>query len=206
MGHQVVLFQFLRNRHTILHDGCTDLNFHQGGSSPRDRLLVVLWLSLFEMVEWRLQQKSLAWCLTPFYCYSLPTKGPEGKTYADCDSAGECMDGVCKMYEEHLKRWMNPNSPSVTYDVSQFDFIDGLADLCCLVYPRSSLQTKTALKRRTARSFVGRPNRPENSCAGSVGKLEVGLEHRCVQRSVVDVLCHSNAVSVLVHSSQDWAC
>lgn len=42
--------------------------------------------------------------------------------------------GVCKMYEEHLKR-MNPNSPSITYDISQlFDFIDDLADLSCLVY------------------------------------------------------------------------
>lgn len=41
--------------------------------------------------------------------------------------------GVCKMYEEHLKR-MNPNSPSITYDISQlFDFIDDLADLSCLV-------------------------------------------------------------------------
>lgn len=41
--------------------------------------------------------------------------------------------GVCKMYEEHLKR-MNPNSPSITYDISQlFDFVDDLADLSCLV-------------------------------------------------------------------------
>ena len=44
------------------------------------------------------------------------------------------MEGVCKMYEEHLKR-MNPNSPSITYDISQlFDFIDDLADFSCLVY------------------------------------------------------------------------
>ena len=41
--------------------------------------------------------------------------------------------GVCKIYEEYLKR-MNPNSPSITYDISQlFDFIDQLADLTCLV-------------------------------------------------------------------------
>ncbi|KAM9842236.1 enhancer of rudimentary homolog isoform 2-T2 [Aulostomus maculatus] len=47
---------------------------------------------------------------------------------------------VCKMYEEHLKR-MNPNSPSITYDISQlFDFIDDLADLSCLVY-RADTQT-----------------------------------------------------------------
>ena len=41
---------------------------------------------------------------------------------------------MCKIYEEHLKR-MNPNSPSITYDISQlFDFIDDLADLSCMVY------------------------------------------------------------------------
>ncbi|XP_036288999.1 enhancer of rudimentary homolog isoform X1 [Pipistrellus kuhlii] len=63
-----------------------------------------------------------------------PTKRPEGRTYADYESVNECMEGVCKMYEEHLKR-MNPNSPSITYDISQlFDFIDDLADLSCLVW------------------------------------------------------------------------
>ncbi|XP_044800572.1 enhancer of rudimentary homolog [Bubalus kerabau] len=63
-----------------------------------------------------------------------PTKRPEGRTYADYESVNECMEGVCKMYEEHLKR-MNPNSPSITYDISQlFDFIDDLAGLSCLVY------------------------------------------------------------------------
>lgn len=46
--------------------------------------------------------------------------------------------GVCKIYEEHLKR-INPNTPSITYDISQlFDFIDNLADLCCLVFQKST--------------------------------------------------------------------
>uniref|UniRef100_A0A8C9PXA4 Enhancer of rudimentary homolog n=1 Tax=Spermophilus dauricus TaxID=99837 RepID=A0A8C9PXA4_SPEDA len=50
-----------------------------------------------------------------------------------CWGSNPFMLGVCKMYEEHLKR-MNPNSPSITYDISQlFDFIDDLADLSCLV-------------------------------------------------------------------------
>uniref|UniRef100_A0A8C2QNY2 Enhancer of rudimentary homolog n=1 Tax=Cricetulus griseus TaxID=10029 RepID=A0A8C2QNY2_CRIGR len=58
-----------------------------------------------------------------------PTKRPEGRTYVDYESVNEYMEGVCKMYKEHLKR-MNPNSPSITYDISQlFDFIDDLADL-----------------------------------------------------------------------------
>merc|ERR1712002_273633 len=69
-----------------------------------------------------------------------PTKKPEGRTYSDYESVNECMEGVCKIYEEHLKR-MNPNSPSITYDISQlFDFINDLADLCCLVF-QSSTQT-----------------------------------------------------------------
>ena len=49
---------------------------------------------------------------------------PETRTYSDYESVNECMEGVCKIYEEHLKR-TNPNLPSITYDISQlFDFID----------------------------------------------------------------------------------
>lgn len=43
------------------------------------------------------------------------------------------LSGICKIYEEHLKR-QNPDCPSITYDISQlFDFIDQLTDLSCLV-------------------------------------------------------------------------
>lgn len=46
--------------------------------------------------------------------------------------------GVCKIYEEHLKR-RNPNTPIITYDISQlFDFVDQLTDLSCLVYQKST--------------------------------------------------------------------
>ncbi|KAF7252930.1 hypothetical protein EG68_11654 [Paragonimus skrjabini miyazakii] len=42
--------------------------------------------------------------------------------------------GVCKIYEEQLKR-ENPNAPTITYDISQlFQFIDQLADLSCLEF------------------------------------------------------------------------
>uniref|UniRef100_A0A4W2II91 Enhancer of rudimentary homolog n=1 Tax=Bos indicus x Bos taurus TaxID=30522 RepID=A0A4W2II91_BOBOX len=58
-----------------------------------------------------------------------PTKRPEGRTSADCESVNKCLEGVCKIYEEHLKQPLYPN------DISQlFDFIDDLADLSCLVY------------------------------------------------------------------------
>ena len=81
---------------------------------------------------------------------------PECRTYTDYESVNECMEGVCKIYEEHLKS-TNPNLPSITYDISQlFEFIDQvqkgfifviisttkfcyqLADLSCLVYQKST--------------------------------------------------------------------
>lgn len=46
--------------------------------------------------------------------------------------------GVCKIYEEHLKK-RNPNTPTITYDISQlFDFVDQLTDISCLVYQKST--------------------------------------------------------------------
>uniref|UniRef100_A0A336MY62 CSON009410 protein n=1 Tax=Culicoides sonorensis TaxID=179676 RepID=A0A336MY62_CULSO len=56
----------------------------------------------------------------------LVQAGPrcESRTYSDFESVNECMEGVCKIYEEHLKV-KNPNTPTITYDISQlFDFID----------------------------------------------------------------------------------
>lgn len=53
-----------------------------------------------------------------------PSQRPETRTYSDYESVNECMEGVCKIYEEHLKR-RNPNTPTITYDISQlFDFVD----------------------------------------------------------------------------------
>jgi len=67
-----------------------------------------------------------------------PGKKPEGRTYSDYESVNECLEGTCKIFEEYLKK-INPNSPSITYDISQlFDFIDQLADLSCLVFDKSS--------------------------------------------------------------------
>jgi len=68
-----------------------------------------------------------------------PGTKPETRTYSDYESVNECMEGVCKIYEEHLKR-QNPSIPSITYDISQlFDFIDQLSDMTCLVYRESSM-------------------------------------------------------------------
>ena len=49
------------------------------------------------------------------------------------------MEGICKIYEEHLREW-NPQSPSITYDIAQlYDFIDNLYDVSCLVYHKATL-------------------------------------------------------------------
>ncbi|KAK9884278.1 hypothetical protein WA026_005230 [Henosepilachna vigintioctopunctata] len=67
-----------------------------------------------------------------------PDMNPETRTYSDYESVNECMEGVCKIYEEHLKK-RNPNTPTITYDISQlFDFVDQLSDLSCLVYQKST--------------------------------------------------------------------
>ncbi|KAJ8308707.1 hypothetical protein KUTeg_013581 [Tegillarca granosa] len=62
-----------------------------------------------------------------------PNHKAETRTYSDYESLNECLEGICKIFEEHLKR-CHPDQPSITYDISQlFDFIDKLKDLCCLV-------------------------------------------------------------------------
>jgi hypothetical protein len=40
-----------------------------------------------------------------------PTSQPETRTYSDYESVNDCLEGVCRIYEEHLKR-RNPNTVS----------------------------------------------------------------------------------------------
>ncbi|XP_003737475.1 enhancer of rudimentary homolog [Galendromus occidentalis] len=68
----------------------------------------------------------------------LQTSGPETRTYADFESINECMERICHIFEEHLKK-QNPESPSITYDISQlFEFIDQLHDMTCLVHQKTT--------------------------------------------------------------------
>ncbi|KAF6039277.1 e(r) [Bugula neritina] len=65
-----------------------------------------------------------------------PSNSPESRTYSDYESLTEMLEGICRIYEEHLKR-NHPRQPSITYDISQlFDFIDQFTDLSCLVYDK----------------------------------------------------------------------
>ena len=50
--------------------------------------------------------------------------------------------GICKVFEEHLKK-RNPTSPSITYDISElFEFVDQISDLSCLVFQKPTGQYK----------------------------------------------------------------
>ncbi|CAI8043311.1 Enhancer of rudimentary homolog [Geodia barretti] len=67
-----------------------------------------------------------------------PARGHESRTYTDYETVQECLEGICKIYEEHLRQ-LNPHSPSITYDISQlFKFVDDLFDLSCLVHQPSA--------------------------------------------------------------------
>ncbi|XP_017777391.1 PREDICTED: enhancer of rudimentary homolog [Nicrophorus vespilloides] len=67
-----------------------------------------------------------------------PGLNPATRTYSDYESVNECMEGMCKVYEEHLKKLM-PNTSTITYEISQlFDFIEQLSDVSCLVYQKST--------------------------------------------------------------------
>ena len=69
-----------------------------------------------------------------------PLKRPESKTFADYESVQEALEGICKMFEEHLKR-THPEEPTITYDIAElFEFIDSLPDLCCLVMVKGQVR------------------------------------------------------------------
>jgi len=89
----------------------------------------------------------------------------DSRTYSDYESVDECLDGkekktnkirffdfvlhclyyrigICKVFEEHLKK-QNPSLPSITYDISElFQFIDQITDLSCLVLQKQTGQYK----------------------------------------------------------------
>ncbi|VDO94497.1 unnamed protein product [Soboliphyme baturini] len=63
----------------------------------------------------------------------------DSRTWLDFETVGDCMDGICRSFEEHLKQ-RNPHSQAMTYDISQlFDFIDRLTDISCFVSNRNQV-------------------------------------------------------------------
>eukprot|EP00291_Cryptomonas_curvata_P001731 CAMPEP_0172185318 /NCGR_PEP_ID=MMETSP1050-20130122/20099_1 /TAXON_ID=233186 /ORGANISM="Cryptomonas curvata, Strain CCAP979/52" /LENGTH=101 /DNA_ID=CAMNT_0012859283 /DNA_START=18 /DNA_END=323 /DNA_ORIENTATION=- len=56
------------------------------------------------------------------------------RTFSDFETVADAMNGICQLYEQRLKQ-LNPGVRNITYDITElYGFIDGLGDLCCLVY------------------------------------------------------------------------
>lgn len=144
--------------------------------------------------------------LTPFCWYSLP-RGQKEELTLTTNLWMNAWKAFVKCMKNIWREWI-PTAP-LSHMISASCLIllmiwQTSAALFTELIPRhTSLITKTGLKRRSTCSFVGRPNRLGNSCVGSIKGLGVGLEHRCVQRAVVEVLYYSNPVSILVHSSPE---
>jgi len=68
------------------------------------------------------------------------TKDISSRTFADYNNLNDALEGVCKIFEENLKK-MHHSSPQITYDVSQlFDFVDALKDISCVVFDDSTMK------------------------------------------------------------------
>jgi hypothetical protein len=70
----------------------------------------------------------------------LQASNDTSRTYADFENLNDALEGVCKIFEENLKK-THTTSPQITYDVSQlFDFVDELRDISCLVLDKKSFK------------------------------------------------------------------
>ncbi|CAB3397560.1 unnamed protein product [Caenorhabditis bovis] len=69
-----------------------------------------------------------------------PTPKVDSRSWSDYESLPDCLEGICKVFEEFLKK-KTPGRTSITYDISQlFTFIDRLTDLSILVFNRQTSQ------------------------------------------------------------------
>ncbi|KAM8717328.1 hypothetical protein ACLKA7_004086 [Drosophila subpalustris] len=67
-----------------------------------------------------------------------PKPCPASRTYCEYESVKECLESICQIYEEHLKR-QSADMPTITYGITQlFDFIDSFVDISCVVYQKST--------------------------------------------------------------------
>ena len=83
---------------------------------------------------------------------------PESRTYQFYESVTECVEGVCKIYEEYLKA-QYPHRSSITYDLHElYEYLDQFYELNCLVFQRETGTyapfTKDWIKERITAYFV----------------------------------------------------
>jgi len=71
------------------------------------------------------------------HCILLIQSTNNSKCYHEYANPSQAMDGLCKLFETHLKL-QNPGSRNITYDVKDlYGYIDTLPDLGILVFDTS---------------------------------------------------------------------
>uniref|UniRef100_A0A914QXT1 Enhancer of rudimentary homolog n=1 Tax=Panagrolaimus davidi TaxID=227884 RepID=A0A914QXT1_9BILA len=64
------------------------------------------------------------------------TDNVESRTWTDYETTVECLEAICKIYEEHLKK-LNPVGSLISYEATDLlKFLDRLADISILVLSR----------------------------------------------------------------------
>ncbi|KAI6187068.1 Enhancer of rudimentary-like protein [Aphelenchoides besseyi] len=62
------------------------------------------------------------------------TNKPDSRTWSDYETVEICMEAVCKIYEEHLKKCY-PSENAIAYDIGEFfQFLDRFGDISCMVF------------------------------------------------------------------------
>uniref|UniRef100_A0AC34QRT3 Enhancer of rudimentary homolog n=1 Tax=Panagrolaimus sp. JU765 TaxID=591449 RepID=A0AC34QRT3_9BILA len=66
------------------------------------------------------------------------TDSVESRTWTDYESTMDCLEAICKIYEEHLKK-LNPVGSVISYEANDLiKFLDRLCDISCLIYSKKS--------------------------------------------------------------------
>mmetsp|Transcript_27278 Transcript_27278/g.76161 ORF Transcript_27278/g.76161 Transcript_27278/m.76161 type:complete len:106 (+) Transcript_27278:136-453(+) len=62
------------------------------------------------------------------------TPNMASRTFYDYESLTQAMNGVCRLFEEQLKR-KNPHVANITYDINDlYGYIDGIFDMSALFF------------------------------------------------------------------------
>ncbi|XP_022208290.1 enhancer of rudimentary homolog [Drosophila obscura] len=99
----------------------------------------------------------------------------KSRSYAYFQSVDDCVERVCKIYEEHLKR-CTPIARVITYDIIQlFDFIDVLKDLTCLVYQEDAKAYTPCNKEWIKSQISEKLTKAANKSSEATAKLQQGV-------------------------------
>ncbi|KAE9553323.1 hypothetical protein FO519_003489 [Halicephalobus sp. NKZ332] len=66
------------------------------------------------------------------------TDSVESRTWTDYETTVDCLEAICKIYEEHLKK-LNPVGSVISYEADDLiKFLDRLTDISCLIFSHKS--------------------------------------------------------------------